>query len=79
MLIHEFNRNSVEKVRISLEDFKGKRLIHIRIYEDYQDGKGFRPTKRGVSIDVSLAKELRKGIDRLFAKVELGKNGKKQK
>lgn len=79
MIIYEFDRNSIEKVRISIEDFKGKRLIHIRIYEDYKDGQGFKPTKRGVSVDVSLAKELKKGINRLFAKVELGKDGKKQK
>jgi hypothetical protein len=71
MIIYEFDRNSIEKVRISLEEFKGKKLIHIRIFEDYKDGKGYRPTTKGVAIDVSLASELRKGIDRLFAKVEM--------
>lgn len=74
MIIYEFDRNSIEKVRILLEEFKGKKLIHIRIFEDYKDGKGYRPTTKGVAIDVSLASELRKGIDRLFARVEMEKS-----
>jgi hypothetical protein len=71
VIIYEFDRNSIEKVRILLEEFKGKKLIHIRIYEDYKDGKGYRPTTKGIAIDVSLTSELRKGIDKLFAKVEM--------
>ena len=71
MIIYEFDRNSIEKVRILLEEFKGKKLIHIRIYEDYKDGKGYRPTTKGIAIDVSLTSELRKGIDKLFEKVEM--------
>lgn len=71
MIIHEFHRSSIEKVRISIEEYKDKKLIHIRIYKDYQDGQGFKPTKRGVSINVSLAGELQKGIKKLFAKVEM--------
>ncbi len=74
MIIYEFDRNSIEKVRILLEEFKGKKLIHIRIFEDYKDDKGYRPTTKGVAIDVSLASELRKGIDKLFAKVEMEEN-----
>lgn len=71
MVIYEFDRNSKEKVRISLEDFKAKKLIHIRIYEDFQDGQGYKPTKRGVSIDIGLAEELRTGIHQLFFKLKL--------
>jgi hypothetical protein len=74
VIIYEFDRNSIEKVRISLEEFKGKKLIHIRIFEDYKDGKGYRPTTKGIAIDVRLSSELRKGIDRLFAKVEMEKS-----
>jgi len=42
------------------KNFRGKHFIHVRIFEDYQDCKGFRPTKRGISIDISLAGELEK-------------------
>lgn len=73
MIIYEFDRNSIEKIRISLQEFRGKKLIHIRIFEDYKDGEGYRPTTKGVAIDISLASELRKGIDRLFVKVEMEK------
>lgn len=74
MIIFEFESNSSEKVRISLEEFKNKKLIHIRTYENYGDGKGFQPTWKGVTINISKASELRKGIDRLFAKAEFEKN-----
>ena len=74
MIIYEFDRNNIEKVRISIEEFKGKKLIHIRIFEDYKDGKGYRPTTKGIAIDVSLTSELRKGINKLFAKVKMKKS-----
>lgn len=72
MNIYEFNRNSAERVRISIEDFKGKKLIHIRIYEDFHDGQGYKPTKRGVALDIGLAEELRTGLHLLFSKLKLG-------
>lgn len=69
LIIYEFNSNSSEKIRISLEDFKGKKLLQIRVYENYQDGRGFQPTYKSVTINANKASELRRGIDKLFTKI----------
>lgn len=70
MIIYELEKTSAEKIVISIDDFRGHRLINIRIHEDFQDGKGYRPTKKGVAVNVNLAPELHKGLDKLFSEIE---------
>lgn len=37
MDIYEFDKNSIEKVRISLTEYKGHRLIDIRVYSENEE------------------------------------------
>ena len=49
MILGEIERNPTERLRISLENFKGRDYVDLRIY--YQDDAGeWRPTKKGVTL-----------------------------
>jgi hypothetical protein len=49
MLIGEIQKNSTEKIRVSIESYKGHEFIDVRVY--YEDDTGeWRPTKKGIAI-----------------------------
>ncbi len=63
-VIAQFEKNETEVVRVSLTEFRGHKLIDLRVY--YSDDEGqFKPTKKGVSLSVSLYTELKKSIHSL--------------
>ena len=61
--IHEFQKNALERVRVSLRTYKGHRLIDIRVL--YQSGEGYRPSPKGACFSVALLPELEAAIERL--------------
>ena len=63
-VIAQFEKNATEVVRVSLTEFRGHKLIDLRVY--YSDDAGqFKPTKKGVSVSVGLYTELKKAIHAL--------------
>ena len=61
--IASFSKNSTEEVRITLEEFKGHKLLDIRVW--YQDDHGEKkPTKKGISIAASLFPELKAALEK---------------
>jgi len=70
--IYEFHKRGDEKIVISLSDFKGKKFIHIRTWIDDPKDPGKQKwirTYKGICISIELAEELKKGINRLLAKL----------
>jgi hypothetical protein len=60
-VIAEFQQNAVEHIRLVLQEYKGKRLIDLRIY--YQDDAGeWLPTKKGMALTVEQWPELRQAM-----------------
>ena len=53
-VVHQFTKNATEEVRASLTEYKGHKLIDLRIYYDPEDGGDRRPTKKGITIDAIL-------------------------
>ncbi|AEX86495.1 Transcriptional Coactivator p15 (PC4) (plasmid) [Marinitoga piezophila KA3] len=65
----EFDKNTREKVRIFIEEYAGKQLLHIRVFYQDLDGE-WKPTKKGISLRLELAeKVLRGALDELKAGV----------
>jgi hypothetical protein len=57
MLIGEIQKNSTEKIRVSIESYKGHEFIDVRVY--YEDDTGeWRPTKKGIAIAHDKVDEL---------------------
>lgn len=61
-VVHQFPKNATEEVRASLTEYKGHKLIDLRIYYEPEEGGERRPTKKGVTIDVGLYPELKKAM-----------------
>jgi hypothetical protein len=49
-VIARFEKNSKEEVHISLDDFHGRKLIHLRVH--YFDGTEWKPGKQGIALGV---------------------------
>jgi len=67
-LIAQFNKNSVEVVKISEAWFKGKRYFDIRIWvqgENPAEPGTEQPTKKGICLSVDLLPEFFEAIDKL--------------
>jgi predicted phosphoadenosine phosphosulfate sulfurtransferase len=63
-VITQFEKNATEVVRVSLTEFRGHKLIDMRVY--YSDDEGqYRPTKKGVSLSVSLYTDFKQAIQAL--------------
>ncbi len=73
-VIASFEKNSMEEVRVSLTEFKGKELIDLRVYYQPEDGEEKRPTKKGITISPEKFPELKKAI--LALEKVLQKQGK---
>ena len=71
VLIKDIQRNAGEIIRIEVSEFKGKELINIRIwYLAGRDSSGndiYKPTQKGVALNISEFHELRDGINKLEA------------
>ncbi len=63
-VITQFEKNATEVVRISLTEYRGHKLIDMRVY--YSDDAGqYRPTKKGVSLSVSLYADFKQAMQTL--------------
>ena len=60
--IATFRKNANEEVRVSIDDFRGHRLVNIRVWYTGPDGEP-RPGKQGVAIRIELLAELRAALD----------------
>lgn len=69
-IIHEFEKNSTEVIRMSITEFKGRELINFRVYYQDEDGE-FKPTKKGISFSTELSEDFFEAVDKL--KEELNK------
>jgi len=50
-VIAQFEKNATEVIRFSLTEYRGRKLVDVRVY--YSDDEGqYRPTKKGVSLSV---------------------------
>ncbi len=49
MIIGEIERGETEVLRVSAEEYKGRKYIDVRIYFENDEGE-WKPTKKGVTI-----------------------------
>ena len=68
-LIHSFTKNALEEIRVSINIFRGKEYIDIRIYYKSEDGE-YRPSKKGVTLSPELLPELKEAVKKLEEALE---------
>ena len=72
MNICEINKNNMEKIVIALTEFKGHKLLDIRIYYDASPNRevDFKPSRKGISVPYDLVREVKEGIDKALEQIE---------
>lgn len=68
-LIHSFQRNALEEIRVSLSVFRGKEYIDIRIYYKGDDGE-YHPSKKGITLSPELFPDLKEAMKKLEEALE---------
>jgi Transcriptional Coactivator p15 (PC4) len=66
--IAEFTKGPFEDVRATIGEFKGKKRANVRIYSNYDldDEDDYRPTKKGISLELKDVVHLKRVVDALF-------------
>ena len=73
-LIAEFDKNSAEKMKIHLQEWKAQTYLDLRVWTSEKAGQegAERPTHRGITLNVELLGELKKAIDAAISALENG-------
>lgn len=61
-IVHQFTRNQDETVYMSLQLYKNKKYLDLRIFFQPKDSEEMIPTKKGLTLGVEHLAELKKGI-----------------
>jgi hypothetical protein len=64
MIIAKFRKNALEEIRVSLEEYEGRKLINFRVWMELPNGE-FIPTRKGVAFSPSLFPKLKEAIEAL--------------
>lgn len=70
-IIKDIKKNNSEIIRIEISEFEGRNLINIRTWyktKDIDQSSGdyiYKPTQKGISIDISKFNELKEGMTAL--------------
>ena len=56
--IATIRKNGREQLRITLEEFRGRQIINLRVWYETEDGE-HRPGKQGVALRIELLPHLR--------------------
>ncbi len=64
-VISQITKNAREVVFLSLSEYKGRRLIDIRVHVPGEQEGEFVPTRKGVSLSVNLYPAFKKGLAQL--------------
>jgi hypothetical protein len=58
-----FPKNKFQEIRVGIREFKGIDLVDIRTWTMTQGTEEMVPTAKGVSINITLLKDLRKSLE----------------
>ncbi|MBI5410077.1 MAG: transcriptional coactivator p15/PC4 family protein [Nitrospirae bacterium] len=67
-IVHTFQKSESEEGRISLRNYKGKTYVDLRVFFKPKGEETFKPTKKGLTLDVRFLGELLSGIEKACAK-----------
>ena len=63
--IATFKKNKFQEIRVGIREFKGNDLVDIRTWTMTQGSDDMVPTAKGVSINVSIFKDLKDALGKV--------------
>jgi hypothetical protein len=73
-IIADIEKNSREIIRVEVTEYQGRELINLRIWYHHFDGE-YKPTQKGVALDISKFAELKNSILKLEEYIAEHKSG----
>jgi len=67
--VYSFKKNAEETVRVTLTEFKGYRLLDLRVYVQDEEGREV-PTRKGLTLSRELVGELFEGLRKAIEIIE---------
>jgi len=68
-LVAQFEKNAKEEVRVSIDDFRGRKIINLRVYYK-ADGGHWLPGKQGLALGVDRYRDLADALVKLGEELE---------
>lgn len=69
-LIAKFEKKPGEEVRVSIDEFKGHRLINIRVWYTHPETREMLPGKQGITLAVEKIDALKTAVGQLAEKLK---------
>lgn len=60
-------RSATEEIQISINEYRGKKYLDLRVYYTTDDGLNWNPTKKGVTFSPDKLGELKDAIEKAIA------------
>lgn len=70
-MTHVLHKNLREELRIGVEEFRGHRLLNLRVWFQSEDGE-MRPGKQGLAVRVAMLPELLLVLEQIAREEEAG-------
>jgi hypothetical protein len=67
-VVAKFEKNSREEIRVSLDDFRGRKIINIRVFYRSETGD-WAPGKQGLAVSADRYRDLAEAILKLGEKL----------
>ena len=77
MLIATIAKNALEEVRVSIEQFKGRQLLSIRVWWHIDPLDEWKPSKKGLAMSVGKLPELIDALEKVREAITTEKAGQK--
>ncbi len=69
MLIAEIEKNMKERIRISIEEYRGSRFVDCRVYFEGEDG-AWMPTKKGIALNAESIADVIQALQKASKKLQ---------
>ena len=60
-------RSATEEVQISINEYRGKKYLDLRVYYTTDDGLNWSPTKKGVTFSPDRLNDLKDAVEKAIA------------
>ena len=60
-------KSATEEVQISINEYRGKKYLDLRVYYTTDDGLNWSPTKKGVTFSPDRLSDLKEAVEKAIA------------
>ena len=68
-VIAELEKNQKEKIRVSIEEYRGTKFIDCRVYWEDEQGQ-WKPSKKGIALNSECINEVIEALQKASKKLE---------